>query len=97
MYYSPGPWASRQTVTRALAKGREVCHTISMNKANEMQVYMVIAGYAHEGNYDGDSIALFDSKKQAEEYELHIVKEWGYDYSEVRVMDVIDQSQSLPN
>jgi hypothetical protein len=44
MYYRPGPWATWQTGTRALARERKTCHTNSMNKT---QTTYRIIGYGH--------------------------------------------------
>lgn len=65
MYYRPGPCASRQTVTRSLAKGQEACHINSMNKTQT--TYRVIAfGHAEHGFFNRYDYAY--NIKQATKY-----------------------------
>ena len=69
-----------------LAKGADPCHTVSMNKGNEIQVYVVMGGWDYEG-FSGDSLRLFDCKSAAEAYRDEL-KEQYYDYIDCKVMNV---------
>lgn len=75
---------------KRLDKGGQACHTISMNKGNEMQVWMVMGGWEFEGDH-GDSLRLFDCKSAAEAYRDEL-KEEGYDYIDCKVMNVLMES-----
>ena len=55
-----------------------------------MQVYMVMGGWEFEG-HDGDGMRLFDCKSAAEAYRDEL-KEYGYDYIDLKVMDVCMKS-----
>ena len=73
-----------------LARPLETCHTNSMIKGNEMQVYMVYGGW-DETDTDGGSIKLFDCKSTAEEYKKYL-EDFEYDYIKMDIMPVIMES-----
>jgi hypothetical protein len=73
-----------------LALPLETCHTNSMIKGNEMQVWMVMGGWEYEGDH-GDSMRLFDCKSTAQAYRDEL-KEEGYDYIDCKVMGVCMES-----
>ena len=54
------------------------------------QVYSVMGGYDGEG-FDGASMQLFDCKSAAEAYRDEL-EEFGYDYVEVKVMNIVEGS-----
>ena len=54
------------------------------------QVYSVMGGYDGEG-FDGASLQLFDCKSTAEAYRDEL-KEFGYDYVQVKVINIVEGS-----
>jgi len=73
-----------------LALPLETCHTNSMIKGNEMQVYAVMGGYDYEGEC-GYTLQLFDCKSAADAYAKEL-EEGCYDYAEIKTLNVQMQS-----
>jgi hypothetical protein len=91
LYHRPGPCANPQTGTRPLAKPPALCHTINMKNGNEVMVYSVM-GSSDWSGFDGDTLQLFDCKSAAYAYSEHLYNNCGFDYVEVKVIEVQQHS-----
>jgi hypothetical protein len=62
-----------------------------MKKGDAMQVYSVMGSSDYNG-FDGDTLQLFDCKSAAYAYSEHLYNNEGFDYVEVKVIEVQQHS-----